>query len=117
MAAKDEATLRLARWVAPVWIAILLAAVVFCGWCARVLYSGLENPEQSLAVIASRFNDEIVSGLIDGAVSCLTRHGADDEGEMGVMHALFQPQRETNLRIRLEEYLRFGLRAGLIYET
>jgi hypothetical protein len=45
------------------------------------------------------------------------RHGADDEGEMGVMHALFQPQRETNLRIRLDEYLRFGLRAGLIYET
>jgi len=45
------------------------------------------------------------------------RHGADDEGEMGVMHALFQPQREANLRIRLEEYLRFGLRAGLIYET
>ena len=54
MAAKDETTLRIARWVAPVWIAILLAAVVFCGWCARVLYSGLENPEQSLAVIASR---------------------------------------------------------------
>lgn len=45
------------------------------------------------------------------------RQGAKDEGEMGVMHALFQPQRETNLRIRLDEYLRFGLRAGLIYAT
>ena len=32
-----------------------------------------------VAVIASRFNDEIVSGLIDGALSCLTRHGADDD--------------------------------------
>lgn len=30
------------------------------------------------AVVASRFNDEIVSGLLDGAVGCLTRHGADD---------------------------------------
>jgi 6,7-dimethyl-8-ribityllumazine synthase len=30
-------------------------------------------------VIASRFNDEIVSGLLDGAVECLTRHGARDE--------------------------------------
>ncbi len=30
------------------------------------------------AIIASRFNDEIVSGLLDGAVECLTRHGADD---------------------------------------
>jgi 6,7-dimethyl-8-ribityllumazine synthase len=32
-----------------------------------------------VAVIASRFNDEIVSGLIDGALSCLTRHGAEDQ--------------------------------------
>jgi hypothetical protein len=45
------------------------------------------------------------------------RRGADDDGEMGVMHACFQPQRETNLRIRLEEYLRFGLRAGIFYAT
>ncbi len=29
-------------------------------------------------VIASRFNDDIVSGLLDGALGCLTRHGAAD---------------------------------------
>ena len=45
------------------------------------------------------------------------REGASDGGEMGVLHPLLQPQRETNLRIRLDEYLRFGLRAGLIYAT
>jgi hypothetical protein len=45
------------------------------------------------------------------------RTGADDEAEMGAFHDLFQPQRETNLKIRLEEYLRFGLEAGLFYET
>jgi 6,7-dimethyl-8-ribityllumazine synthase len=28
------------------------------------------------AVVASRFNDDIVSGLLDGALGCLTRHGA-----------------------------------------
>ena len=32
-----------------------------------------------IAVIASRFNDEIVSGLLDGALTCLSRHGAADE--------------------------------------
>ena len=32
-----------------------------------------------VAIVASRFNDEIVSGLIDGALSCLTRHGAADD--------------------------------------
>jgi hypothetical protein len=39
--------------------------------------------------------------------------GADDESEMGAFHDLFQPQRETNLRVRLEEYLRFNLEAGV----
>ena len=45
------------------------------------------------------------------------REGASDESEMGVYHHLFQPQREANLRIRLEEYLRFGLEAGIFFET
>ena len=36
---------------------------------------------------------------------------------MGAFHYLFQPQRETNLRVRLDEYLRFGLEAGIFYAT
>ena len=43
--------------------------------------------------------------------------GADDGAEMGVYCQLKQPQRESNLRIRLDEYLPFGLDAGLIYVT
>jgi hypothetical protein len=45
------------------------------------------------------------------------RRGADNECEMGVLNELYQPQRETNLRIRLEEYLRFGLEAGIFYAS
>ncbi len=45
------------------------------------------------------------------------REGADDEAEMGAFHELFEPQRETNLRVRLDEYLRFGLEAGIFYVT
>lgn len=45
------------------------------------------------------------------------RAGASDESEMGAYHHLFQPQRAANLRIRLEEYLRFGLEAGIFFET
>jgi hypothetical protein len=45
------------------------------------------------------------------------RMGASDESEMGVTHELYAPQREENLRIRLDEYLRFGLEAGLFYAT
>jgi len=32
-----------------------------------------------IAVIASRFNDDIVSGLLDGALDCLRRHGVPDD--------------------------------------
>jgi hypothetical protein len=45
------------------------------------------------------------------------RTGAEDGSEMGVFCHLKQPQRETNLRIRLEEYLPFGLDPGIIYVT
>ena len=43
--------------------------------------------------------------------------GADDEAEMGAFHNLYQPQREANLRTRLDEYLRFGLEAGIFYAS
>jgi hypothetical protein len=49
--------------------------------------------------------------------ACEIRAGADDEAEMGAFHDLYEPQRETNLRIRLEEYLRFKLEAGVFYVT
>ena len=45
------------------------------------------------------------------------RTGADDGAEMGAFHDLFQPQREAHLRARLAEYLRFGLTAGVFYES
>lgn len=45
------------------------------------------------------------------------RTGASDGPEMGTYHDLFEPQRETNLRVRLAEYLRFGLEAGIFYAS
>jgi hypothetical protein len=45
------------------------------------------------------------------------RRGADDGGEMGAFHFVLAPQRESDLSIRLQEYLPVGLDAGLIYQT
>jgi hypothetical protein len=45
------------------------------------------------------------------------KEGADDEAEMGAFHELYEPQRETNLRVRLDEFLRFGLEAGIFYAS
>jgi len=43
--------------------------------------------------------------------------GAEDGSEMGAFCHLKQPQREANLRLRLQEYLPFGLEPGLIVVT
>ncbi|MBN1428152.1 MAG: hypothetical protein JXB07_07190 [Anaerolineae bacterium] len=43
--------------------------------------------------------------------------GAENGSEMGVFNMLQQPQRLANLRIVLEEYLRFGLEAGIFLVT
>lgn len=45
------------------------------------------------------------------------RTGAEDGAEMGAFRFLQQPQREANLRVSLDEYLRFGLEAGLVFPT
>jgi hypothetical protein len=43
--------------------------------------------------------------------------GADDQSEMGVFHDLFQPQREANLRRRLEEFTPADMAVGLFFVT
>src|SRR5262249_50379915 len=55
------------------------------------------------------------SGYAQLSLHCASeiREGAEDDAEMGAFHDLFQPQRISNLRTRLDEYLRFGLEAGI----
>jgi hypothetical protein len=43
--------------------------------------------------------------------------GGENESEIGAMNALGNRARIANLRDALEEYLPFGLEAGLIYVT
>lgn len=45
------------------------------------------------------------------------KQGADDESEIGVFHDLFQPQREANLRTRLEEYIPARADVGIILSS
>jgi hypothetical protein len=43
--------------------------------------------------------------------------GAEDGSEMGAFSSLKQPQRTANLQCNLDEYLRFGLEAGILFVT
>jgi hypothetical protein len=45
------------------------------------------------------------------------KRGADDESEMGVFHDLYQPQRATSLRARLDEYTPAGMDSGIIFAS
>ncbi|HLG14215.1 MAG TPA: hypothetical protein VJH03_06895 [Blastocatellia bacterium] len=56
-------------------------------------------------------------GQLSLACAIELRTGAEDGSEMGVFSFLKQPQRATNLQTGLDEYLRFGLEAGIIYVT
>jgi 6,7-dimethyl-8-ribityllumazine synthase len=45
----------------------------------RSFEGDLDARDLKFAIVASRFNDEIVSALLDGALECLTRHGASGD--------------------------------------
>jgi hypothetical protein len=50
------------------------------------------------------------------ATDDVIRRGADDAGEMGAYHFVLAPQRETDLKTRVQEYLPVGLEYGLIFQ-
>ena len=47
----------------------------------------------------------------------VVRRGADDGGEMGAFHFVLGPLRESDLRVRMQEYLPVGLEFGMIYQN
>lgn len=75
-----------------------------------------DHPDALPHFTSLRYGDPAY-GQLRRVTDLAIRTGADDGGEMGALHALFQPQREINLRTRLDEYLRFGLRAGFFYAS
>jgi hypothetical protein len=77
-------------------------------------YSCVSAPRPDFTSL--RFSD-VGYAQLRRSTSDSVRRGADNESEMGVGNYLFAPQREANLRLRLDEYLRFGLEAGIFYAT
>jgi hypothetical protein len=59
------------------------------------------------------------AGYCQLSTSCAVeiQEGADDQAEMGAFHDLYQPQRKANLSASLNEYLRFGLEAGIFFAS
>ena len=68
------------------------------------------------AYTARRYGRAAYLQLLTAAPRAI-RTGADDESEMGLWHHLRQPQRESNLAVRTEEFLPSGLEANHVYAT
>jgi len=79
---------------------------------ALAVQAGQQGPVPAFG--SRRFGDPDYAQLRIDCPRAL-RTGAADASEMGAFHFLFEPQREANLRMRLDEYLPIGLQAGLIY--
>jgi hypothetical protein len=47
----------------------------------------------------------------------VVRRGTEDGGEMGAFHFVLAPLRESDLRVRMTEYLPVGLEFGVLYEN
>jgi hypothetical protein len=65
---------------------------------------------------SSRFGDADYAVLDDRSAEEL-RRGSSHGSDMGVFAALQRPDRDTNLRIALDEYLRVGLQAAAFHES
>ena len=74
---------------------------------------------ESAAVPVFTSTDPAHPGFAQLAADCPAEitTGAGDEGEMGAYHLLGQAVRMSNLAAQLEAYLRFGLEAGVFFET
>jgi hypothetical protein len=89
-----------------------------------IALTGVTNPVTKSAINA-RLTPQFTSsdfgqpGFAQLGLRCATEitTGADDGSEMGVFSFLQQPQRRANLLAALDEYLRFGLEAGMIEQT
>ncbi len=109
-------------WPAPVWAmrrqagCMRFSLVPPGSRTARRYRCAGDDPRHRALHTSRRFGDPGYMQLRPSTHEAI-RLGASDEGEMGVTHELYQPQRETNLRVRLDEYLRFGLEAGFFYAT
>lgn len=89
------------------------------------LNSACDLPPDERLLVVSRVRPSFTSveyrrpAYVQLSLDCAEeiRTGAEDGSEMGVFSFLKQPQREANLRACLDEYLPFGLEAGIFFAT
>ena len=111
------------KWTAPVWADRKQQGCVRFSYlpAGSVVPREFECIEQGKGVspptlYSLRYGDPGYGKLLPSTADSI-RRGADDGGEMGAFHFVLASLRETDLRVRLQEYLPVGLEFGIFYQT
>jgi sodium/proline symporter len=75
MSARDDRTIRIARWISCGVVLLLLAQMVFCGWVARIVYADLHQPEFALLTLGNRILPSWGAGAISTLLLCAVLSG------------------------------------------
>ncbi len=77
--------------------------------------AGEDTWTEGLKFTSMRYGDP---GYCQLSQICASKIRQGDGGaELGAFHDLYQPQRETNMHVRLSEHLKFGIDFGTFYST
>lgn len=87
LAARDEHTARASAVLLMLWLSLLLPALLVVGWLARVLYSGLQQPELALLEMLRRSLHPAVAATVAVVVSCAVL--ANVVAQIGTLSAIF----------------------------
>ena len=75
MSARDDRTIKLARWISCGAVILLLVAMLFCGWSARIVYAGMPQPEFALLTLGNRIFPSWLAGAISTILLCAVLSG------------------------------------------
>ena len=110
-------------WSAPLWASRKQEGCVRFSFLppASITPRPFESIEQAAGLpqplfYSLRYGDAAYAKLLPATDDSI-RRGADDSGEMGAFHFLLAPLRETDLRVRIREFLPVGLEFGIFYQT
>ncbi len=79
MALRDDKALRRGRIIAMTWVVVVIGGMLVLGLAARLMYSTIADPEQTLFFVGERMLGPAISGLVIAAVLSAIMSTADSQ--------------------------------------
>ena len=79
MAIKDEASVKVGRYIGIAWPIIVIGGMLTLGWCARIILNSSDDHEQVLFAVTNELFHPIVAGIFVAAVLSAIMSTADSQ--------------------------------------